>query len=32
MDGAKALLQSHPHLQWTAGCEIEVHETMAPPG
>ena len=30
MDGAKALLQSHPHLQWTAGCEIEVHETMIP--
>ena len=32
MDGAKALLQGHPHLEWTAGCEIEVHEAMPPPG
>ena len=32
MDGAQALLQGHPHLEWAAGCEIEVHETMPPPG
>ena len=31
MQGAKALLEGHPHLAWTAGCEIEVHESMPPP-
>ena len=31
MEGAKALLEGHPHLEWTAGGEIEVHETMPPP-
>ena len=31
MDGAKALLQGHPHLEWAAGCEIEVHESMPLP-
>ncbi len=31
MDAAKALLQGHPHLAWTGGCEIEVHETMPLP-
>ena len=31
MEAAKALLQGHPHLEWTAGCEIEVHESMTPP-
>ena len=31
MQSAKALLQGHPHLDWTAGCEIEVHESMPPP-
>ncbi len=31
MEGAKALLQGHPHLEWGAGCEIEVHESMPPP-
>ena len=31
MQGAKALLEGHPHLEWTAGCEIEVHESMPPP-
>ena len=30
MDAAKALLEGHPHLEWTAGCEIEVHESMPP--
>jgi len=32
MDEAKSLLKNHPHLKWTAECEIEVHETMPPPG
>ncbi len=31
MDSAKALLVNHPHLSWTDGCEIEVHETMPLP-
>ena len=31
MEGAKALLQGHPHLDWAAGCEIEVHESMPLP-
>ena len=31
MEGAKALLEGHPHLEWTAGCEIEVHESMPLP-
>ena len=28
MSAAKALLDGHPHLEWTGGCEIEVHESM----
>ena len=28
IDGAKALLANHPHLKWTDGCDIEVHETI----
>ena len=28
MEGAKALLQGHPHLAWQAGCDIEVHESI----
>lgn len=28
MAGAKALLANHPHLKWTDGCDIEVHETV----
>ncbi len=31
MQGAVALLQGHPHLEWTSGCEIEVHESMPLP-
>ena len=31
IEGAKGLLETHPHLEWADGCEIEVHETMAPP-
>lgn len=26
MEAAKLLLQSHPHLDWHGGCDIEVHE------
>ena len=31
MEGAKALLKGHPHLEWAAGYEIEVHEALALP-
>ena len=31
IEGAKALLAGHPHLEWAAGCEIEVHESMPMP-
>jgi hypothetical protein len=31
MEEAKALLEGHPHLEWTGGCEIEVHESMPLP-
>jgi hypothetical protein len=31
MEEAKALLAGHPHLEWTGGCEIEVHESMPLP-
>ena len=31
MQGAKALLEGHPHLEWASSCEIEVHESMPPP-
>ena len=31
IEGAKALLQGHPHLEGAEGCEIDVHETMPPP-
>lgn len=26
MEEAKGLLKNHPHLSWTGGCDIEVHE------
>jgi len=29
---AKSLMENHPHLNWAAGCEIEIHETMPLPG
>ena len=32
MDEAKDLLKEHPHLDWNAACEIEVHESLAVPG
>jgi len=28
MDEAKSLLEGHPHLAWTGGCDIEVHESV----
>ena len=31
IEGAKALLAGHPHLDWTDGCKIEVHESMPLP-
>ena len=32
MDGAVEMLKDHPHLTWTEGCEVEVHEAMPKPG
>jgi len=32
MEAARELLQDHPHLDWNAACEIEVHESMPVPG
>jgi len=32
MDEAKKLLDGHPHLEWDAGCAIEVHECLPLPG
>ncbi len=31
MEAALALLKGHPHLEWAAGCEIEVHESLQVP-
>ena len=31
MEAAQALLAGHPHLDWEAGCEIEVHEAVPLP-
>ena len=28
IQAAKALLEGHPHLEWVAGGEIEVHEAV----
>ncbi|MDH3651541.1 MAG: YciI family protein [Saprospiraceae bacterium] len=28
IDEAKSLLKNHPHLAWTGGCDIEVHECI----
>jgi len=28
MEGAKALMEGHPHLNWTGACQIEIHESM----
>lgn len=32
MEGAKALLKGHPHLEWAGGCDIEVHGSLPTPG
>ncbi len=32
LNEAKALLMEHPHLDWNAACEIEIHESLAMPG
>jgi hypothetical protein len=32
MDAAVEMLKNHPHLNWTEGCEIEVHESLLVPG
>jgi len=32
MDEALDLLKGHPHLDWNASCEIEVHEALPTPG
>jgi len=32
MEGAKKLLEGHPHLGWNAECTIEVHEALPLPG
>jgi len=31
MQEAVEMLKGHPHLEWTDGCEIEVHESMPLP-
>jgi len=32
LDGVKALLEGHPHLEWDDAAEIEIHEGMPIPG
>ena len=32
MDEASSLLKEHPHLDWNAECQIEVHESLPAPG
>ena len=31
MGAAKKLLKGHPHLGWSSGCDIEVHESLRMP-
>jgi len=31
MEGAESMLLEHPHLAWTEGCSIEVHEALPIP-
>jgi len=31
MDAAKSMLEGHPHLDWDAACEIEIHEALPLP-
>lgn len=28
MDDARSLMDGHPHLAWTDGCEIEIYESL----
>ena len=32
MEEALGLLKDHPHLNWNAECEIQVHESLPAPG
>ena len=32
MEAAQALVKDHPHLEWAAGCEVEIHESLPLPG
>lgn len=32
IDAAVLMVKEHPHLKWTAGCEIEVYESLPTPG
>ena len=32
LEEASGLLKDHPHLDWNAECEIELHESLAAPG
>ena len=32
LEEARELLRDHPHLDWNAACEIEVHESLPAPG
>lgn len=32
MEAAIADLQGHPHLAWRDDCQVQVHESMPPPG
>ena len=31
MEAAIAMVQSHPHLRYAEGCEIEVRQYLTPP-
>lgn len=32
MEEARDLMKDHPHLDWNAACEIEIHECLPVPG
>ena len=32
MAAAKKLMKNHPHLMWSTGCDIEIHESLPLPG
>jgi len=31
LEDAKSLMEGHPHMAWSDGCDIEIHESMAVP-